>query len=96
MPPTSRRHVRLVDARLLHAAALKLNCSIFWWITLVLAYTRKHTPAHTGTQTGGIKNGARDSNHAQLLLSENVQWLTCLDETSWEYREAVLLVLIYE
>lgn len=83
----------LVDAQLLRAAALQLNCSIFWWITLVLVYT--HTQARTGTQTGGIKNGARDSNRAQLLLSENVQRLTFQDETSC-ILEGVLLVLLCE
>lgn len=72
-----------MDARLLHAAALQLNCSLFWWITLVLFYA--HTQTRTGTQTAGIKNSARDFNHAQLLLSENVQWLTFLDETSCVY-----------
>lgn len=63
---------------LLHAAASR-RTTFFWWITPVLVYTRTRPP-YRSAHMRGIKWGAHDCNRVALLLSENAQLLTFLDE----------------
>lgn len=76
--PTPWCYPFLADAPLLHAAASRQTI-FFRWITPVLVYTRTRPP-YRRAHTRGIKWGAHDCNCVALLLSENAQLLTFLDE----------------